>query len=49
LINIPKGILSSKINHPKNVVKHFLWLSNRRFKVINNDCIEKIFEITPDN
>ena len=30
------------------MVKHLLWLSNTRFKVINNDSIEKIFEITPD-
>ena len=30
------------------MVKHLLWLSNTRFKVINNDSIEKIFEITED-
>ena len=29
-------------------MKHFLWLSNTKFKVINNDSIENIFEITPD-
>jgi hypothetical protein len=49
VVNIPTGILNSKINNPKNVVKHLLWLSNTRFKIINNDSIEKIFEITPDN
>lgn len=48
VLNIPSGILSSKINKPKNIVKHLLWLSNTQFKIINNDAIEKIFEITPD-
>lgn len=48
VVNIPSGILSSKVNNPKNIVKHLLWLSNSRFKVINNDSIEKIFEITED-
>jgi hypothetical protein len=48
VVNIPTGILSSKINKPKHIVKHLLWLSNTQFKVINNDSIEKIFEITED-
>ena len=49
LLAFPTGILQPKYDHPKQVVKHFTWLSNRSFKVINNDSIEKIFEITPDN
>ena len=48
VVSIPSGILSSKINKPKHIVKHLLWLSNTQFKVINNDSIEKIFEITED-
>ena len=28
VVNIPSGILSSKINKPKHIVKHLLWLSN---------------------
>jgi len=49
LLRFPEGILQPKFDHPKQVVKHFTWLSNRSFKVINHDSLEKIFEITPDN
>ena len=48
VVRIPAGVLQPKYDHPKRVVKHFLWLSNRTFKVINHDSLEKIFEITPE-
>ena len=41
--------MQPKYDNPKHVVKHFNWLSDRTFKAINNDSLEKIFEITPDN
>ncbi len=41
--------MQPKYDHPKHVVKHFTWLTNRSFKVINHDSLEKIFEITSEN
>jgi hypothetical protein len=41
-------MLNQKFDKEINVAKMFKWVSDTRFKIINSDCIEKLFEITPD-
>lgn len=48
VLTIPEGILNVKLEKPKFIVKKFLWVADNRFKIINSDSLEKLFEITAD-
>jgi hypothetical protein len=48
VLKFPTGILSPVNDHPQDIVKKFMWIDNKSFKIVNADSQEKIFEIMPD-
>lgn len=48
VLQIPVGVLSPKIDNPKDIVRKFKWVSDSKFMIINSDSLEKLFEITPE-
>jgi len=40
--------LSPVNDHPQDIVKKFMWIDNKSFKIVNADSQEKVFEIMPD-
>jgi hypothetical protein len=46
LIEIPEGFFNPKANDPLKMGKRFMFTSNNTFKLVSDDCLEKVYDFT---
>ena len=49
LLTLPVGVTRPEFDRPADLVKKFKWISNDRFKFVNFEGMEKIYEIQKDS
>lgn len=45
LLKIPSGVTCPSLDHPSELIKKFRWDSNNRFRFINYENMEKLYQI----
>jgi hypothetical protein len=45
-MEIPKGFFCPKSIDPLSIGKRFMFLSNTQFKLVNNECLEKVYDFS---